>query len=133
MTALVLNLHPMIELTDEVFDQLAQANRNLKFERTSTGELVIMSSTGGETGKQNSNLNGQLWVWSQKTRLGETFDSSTGFKLPNGATRSADAAWVNRERWGALTPEQRQKFPPICPDFVVELRSATDDLKDLQA
>ncbi|URD48371.1 Uma2 family endonuclease [Chroococcidiopsis sp. CCNUC1] len=133
MTAITLNLEPAIHLTDEQFYQLCQANRDVRFERTAEGELIVMPPTGGETGDRNSEMNFQLRAWNKQTRLGKVFDSSTGFKLPNGADRSPDAAWVRLEQWEALTPEQRQKFPPLAPDFVIELRSATDDLKPLQA
>jgi len=133
MTVITLNLEPAIHLTDEQFYQLCQANRNVRFERTAEGELIVMPPTGGETGDRNSEMNFQLRAWNKQTRLGKVFDSSTGFKLPNGADRSPDAAWVRLERWEALTPEQRQKFPPLAPDFVIELRSATDELKPLQA
>jgi Uma2 family endonuclease len=98
-----LALRPTLELTDEQFEQICQANRDLKFERTAKGELVIVALTGGETGRRNLNLSGQLWLWNQQTGLGEGFDSSTGFRLPNGAIRSPDAAWVRLERWQALT------------------------------
>lgn len=133
MTPLTLNLNSVIELSDEQFYQLCQANRDIRFERTSAGELIVMSPTGGETGKKSGDIFGALWVWNQQQQLGVAFDSSTGFKLPNGADRSPDAAWVKLERWEALTLEHRQKFPPLAPDFVVELRSITDDLKPLQA
>ncbi len=133
MSAITLNLEPAIHLTDEQFYQLCQANRDVRFERTAKGELIVMPPTGGETGDRNSEMNFQLRAWNKQTRLGKVFDSSTGFKLPNGADRSPDAAWVRLERWEALTPEQRHKFPPLAPDFVIELRSATDDLKPLQA
>ncbi|MDZ4873645.1 MAG: hypothetical protein CLLPBCKN_003041 [Chroococcidiopsis cubana SAG 39.79] len=133
MTAITLNLEPAIHLTDEQFYQLCQANRDVRFERTAEGELIVMPPTGGETGDRNSEMNFQLRAWNKQSRLGKVFDSSTGFKLPNGADRSPDAAWVRLERWEALTPEQRQKFPPLAPDFVIELRSATDELKPLQA
>ncbi|PSB41652.1 hypothetical protein C7B80_29980 [Cyanosarcina cf. burmensis CCALA 770] len=133
MTAITLNLEPVIHLTDEQFYQLCQANRDVRFERTAEGELIVMPPTGGETGDRNSEMNFQLRAWNKQTRLGKVFDSSTGFKLPDSADRSPDAAWVRLERWEALTPEQRQKFPPLAPDFVIELRSATDELKPLQA
>jgi len=133
MTAITLNLEPAIHLTDEQFYQLCQANRDVRFERTAEGELIVMPPTGGETGDRNSEMNFQLRAWNKQTRLGKVFDSSTGFKLPNGADRSPDAAWVRLEQWEALTPEQRQKFPPLAPDFAIELRSATDELKPLQA
>jgi len=132
MTAIILNLDSIIHLTEEQFYLLCQANRDVKFERTAKGELVVMPPTGGETGDRNSEINFQLRAWNKQSGLGKVFDSSTGFKLPNGADRSPDGAWVRLERWEALTPQQRQKFPPLAPDFVVELRSATDELKPLQ-
>jgi Uma2 family endonuclease len=121
-----------IDLTDEQFFQLCQNNRDLQFERTASGELLIMPPTGGETSNRNIELSYQLQSWSRQNNLGKAFDSSTGFKLPNGADRSPDASWVRRERWEALTPEQREKFLPLCPDFVVELRSPSDSLKKIQ-
>ncbi|BAZ66035.1 hypothetical protein NIES4106_07810 [Fischerella sp. NIES-4106] len=132
MTALTVNLNPVIELTDEQFFQLCQANRDLKFERAATGELIIMPPTGGETGNRNAGLTAQLWFWNDKSRLGIVFDSSTCFKLPDGADRSPDAAWIKLEHWNTLTPEQKEKFPPICPDFVIELLSPSDSLKVAQ-
>lgn len=129
MNALTVNLKPILELTDEQFFQLCQVNENLRFERTTTGELIIMPPAGGETGNRNAGLTAQLWLWNEQNKLGKVFDSSTGFKLPNGATRSPDAAWVKQERWDVLTPEQKDKFPPICPDFVIELLSLSDSLK----
>jgi Uma2 family endonuclease len=130
---ITLNLRSTVELTDQQFEQICRDNRELKFERTASGELVVMAPTGGETGNVNLNLGSQLWNWNQTHRLGKGFDSSTGFKLPNGATRSPDVAWVERDRWESLTPEQQRKFVPLCPDFVIELRSASDELTDLQA
>ena len=132
MTAITLNLDAIIHLTDEQLYQLCQTNRDVKFERTAAGELIVMPPTGGETGDRNAEITFQLRAWNKRTELGKTFDSSTGFKLPNGADRSPDAAWIKLDRWEGLTPEQRRKFPPLAPDFVVELRSATDDLKPLQ-
>ena len=132
MTAITLNLQPTIELTDEQFALICSRNRDLRLELTATGELVIMPPTGGETGKRNSSINAQLWLWNQQNKLGEVFDSSTGFKLPNGATRSPDAAWIKKSRWESLTLEQQKKFIPLCPDFVIELRSNSDSLSDLQ-
>lgn len=122
-----------IELTDEQFFHLCQNNRDLKFERSASGDLIIMPPTGSETGNRNIKLSAQLENWSSQNNLGLAFDSSTGFKLPNGADRSPDAAWVKKERWDALTPEEKEKFAPLCPDFVVELRSKTDSLEKLQA
>ncbi|NEP54838.1 MAG: Uma2 family endonuclease [Moorea sp. SIO3C2] len=130
MTPLALNLET-IDLTDEQFYQLCQNNRELQFERTAKGELIIMPPVGGESGNREADLIIDLGIWNRQTGLGYTFSSSTVFKLPNGANRSPDCAWIKRERWEALTPEQRRKFPPIVPDFVIELRSATDDLEML--
>lgn len=133
MTALILDLHPAIELTDEQFEQICSANRDLRLERTATGELIIMPPTGGDTGRRNLGLSAQLWNWNQQSSLGIAFDSSTGFTLPNGAIRSPDASWVRLERWQALTPLQRRKFIPLCPDFAIELLSPTDELRETQA
>jgi len=130
-TSLTLNLDT-VHLTDEEFYQLCQNNRQLQFERTAKGELIIMPPVGGESGNREADLIIDLGIWNRQTALGYTFSSSTIFKLPNGADRSPDAAWIQRERWEALTPEQRRKFPPIAPDFVIELRSATDDLQMLR-
>ncbi|NER24904.1 MAG: Uma2 family endonuclease [Symploca sp. SIO1B1] len=128
--SLTLNISPVLRLTDKQFEQLAAINRNLQIELTAKGELVIMPPTGGETGNRNFELDGQLWWWNRQHRLGKAFDSSTGFRLPNGATRSPDVAWITIERWQALTPTQQQKFLPLCPDFAIELVSATDDVED---
>ncbi|NEU72534.1 Uma2 family endonuclease [Hassallia byssoidea VB512170] len=121
-----------IDLTDEQYFQLCQSNRDYRFERTAEGELLIMPPTGSDTGRRNVKITTQLDIWNSQNNLGEVFDSSTGFILPNGAKRSPDASWVKIERWNALTPEQQESFAPICPDFVVELRSRTDSLKELQ-
>ncbi len=133
MNALILNLPPILKLTDEQFEQLAAANRDLRLELTAEGELVIMPPTGGNTGKRNIDLSFQLQAWNRQNQLGVAFDSSTAFRLPNGAERSPDASWVRQARWDALTPEQQDTFPPLCPDFVVELRSRTDSLEELRA
>jgi len=119
-------------LTQEQFALLCQENPDLRFELTSRQELVIMPPTGSETGWRDSKLNLRLAVWAETEGTGLTFGSSTGFTLPNGAIRSPDASWIRRERWTALTKEQRVGFAPICPDFVMELRSPTDRLSDLQ-
>jgi len=120
-------------VTQEQFAALAAANRDLRLERSAKGELIVNPPTGWETGRRNRSLTGQLDRWYEENEdLGEAFDSSTGFILPNGATRSPDASWVSRERWQALTPEQKGTFAHICPDFVVELRSSSDTLKSGQ-
>jgi Uma2 family endonuclease len=134
MDSITLTLGPIIDLTDEQFLALCQTHRDYRFERTASGDLIIMPPTGGETGHRNSELTFQLQAWSrQNEELGIAFDSSAGFKLPNGANRSPDASWVRRDRWASLTSAQRQGFPPLCPDFVVELRSLSDPLSLLQA
>ena len=121
-------------VTQEQFTILSQANRDLKLERTATGELIVNPPTGWETGRFNSSISGELYLWWRNFgESGLVFDSSTGFILPNGATRSPDACWVSGERWQALTPEQKGTFANICPDFVVELRSSSDKLESLQA
>lgn len=132
MNTFVLNLDPIIHLTDEQFYAICQANRDLKFERTAQGELVIVSPVGGKGGRQEADLIIDLGNWNRQTGLGYVFSSSTIFSLPRGGDRSPDAAWVKLERWEALTPEEQERFPPICPDFVIELRSPTDRLKSLQ-
>ena len=133
MSGLTLNLNPIIRLNDEQFYNLCAKNPELKLERTATGELVIMAPTGGETGKWNSDINLELALWNRQTKLGVVFDSSPGFKLPNGADRSPDAAWITRAKWDALSPQQRKRFLPLCPDFVIELLSPSDTWEDLQA
>ncbi len=131
MNAITINLNS-IKMTDEQFYELCQNNRDLRFERNVEGKLIIMTPTGGGTGKRNFDLNLQLGKWNEQKQLGICFDSSTGFKLPNGADRSPDVAWIPAKKWNNLTPKQQEKFLPLCPDFVIELRSPSDDLKTLQ-
>ena len=119
-------------LTEEQFTRLCQENPELRIELTAQQELVIMPPTGSETGRRNSTLTQRLANWTETEGTGIVFDSSTLFTLPNGAKRSPDASWVKKERWDVLTKEQREGFAPLCPDFVVELRSRTDRLLDLQ-
>ncbi|WP_414541351.1 Uma2 family endonuclease [Nostoc sp. CCY0012] len=121
-------------ITHEKFWEICQANKDLRLELTADGEVIAMSPTHSWTGKQNSGLTAQLWNWNDSSELGVVFDSSTGFTLLNGAVRSPDAAWVDNEHWNSLSEEQqRYEFSPIAPDFVVELRSSSDDLATLQA
>ena len=127
MTTLTLNLSSSLTIDDQQFKIICDNNKNLNFERNQLGELIIISPTGSETGGKNSSILGQLWMWNYQKNLGKTFDSSTGFKLPNGAIRSPDASWIKKEKWENLTHEERRKFAPICPDFVVELLSINDD------
>jgi Uma2 family endonuclease len=118
-----------VPLDDDDLFEFCAANSDLQIERTSDGELIIMPPTGGETGRRNFDLIVQFGMWVQHDGTGVGFDSSTGFLLPNGAERAPDMAWVRRSRWDALSEEKRRKFPPICPDFVVELRSPSDQLE----
>lgn len=120
------------KLTEEQFARLCQENRELRLELTAQQELVIIPPTGSETGQRNSTLTYYVGAWTRSDGTGLAFDSSTGFTLPNGAIRSPDASWVRQERWNTLTQEQRKGFAPLCPDFVVELRSLTDALAVLQ-
>ena len=131
ITVLTLNVEPLT-MTEEQFYELCRANRELRLERSPRGALIIMAPAGSETGARNASIVGQLWLWNEQNHLGVIFDSSTGFRLPNGANRSPDAAWIAQARWDALLPAQKRRFAPICPDFVIELRSPTDDLKPIQ-
>jgi len=120
--------HP---ITPEQFEELCRKYDELRLELTSSGELIIMPPAGAQTGSSNSNLTYQLEAWSEENSSGVCFDSSAGFTLPNGAIRSPDAAWILRERWDSLTKQQKGSFAPICPDFVVEIRSPSDNLTQL--
>ena len=121
-----------VHLTDDQFYQLCINNSELRIERTAQGVLEFMPPVGGEGGNREMELGIDLGIWNRQTQLGKVFSSSTIFKLPGGGNRSPDVAWVELSRWQALTTEQRQKFPPIAPDFVIELRSRTNDLSTLQ-
>jgi Uma2 family endonuclease len=121
-----------LRMNDEEFFEFCQLNPELRIERSSEGDITVMAPTGGTTGRQNAKLIARLTNWAEEDGTGQVFDSSTVFILPNGAGRSPDASWIRNDRWTALTPRQQQQFPPLCPDFVVELRSATDSLKLLQ-
>jgi Uma2 family endonuclease len=130
---LVVDFSPLAtKVTDKEFDELCRLNPELQFERTSEGELVIMAPTGGKTGQRNAKLSVAFGIWAQMDGAGQSFDSSTLFCLPNGARRSPDLSWIRNERWEALSAEDQERFPPLCPDFVVELRSKTDSLAHLQ-
>jgi Uma2 family endonuclease len=135
MTALTLPLRvdlKHVHLSDEQFYQLCIANPDLNIERSAKGVLIFMPPVGGDSGRREAGFIIDLGIWNRQTKLGEVFSSSTIFKLPGGGDRSPDAAWVEHSRWQALPSEQRQKFPPIAPDFVIELRSRTDSLQMLQ-
>ena len=133
MTSLTIDLSPIVTLTRTEFVKLCAANPDMKLERTSKGELIIVSPTGGETGSFNSDLNYELVTWNRFSKIkGKTFDSSTGFSLPKGSDRSPDAAWISLTKWESLTPEQRKGFLPLCPEFLIELLSPSDSWKQGQ-
>ncbi len=133
MAAISLNLEPLTQgLNHEQFYALCMVNQDLVMERSPKGELIIMAPVGGESGEKEADYIADLVFWNRQTKLGKVFSSSTIFNLPNGGDRSPDAAWIANGRWNALTPEEQKKFPPLCPDFVIELRSESDRLKPLQ-
>lgn len=121
-----------VHLSDEQFYQLCIHNPDLRIERSAKGELLVRTPGGGESGNREIELGGELYIWNKRTQLGKVFNSSTLFELPGGGRRSPDVSWVELSRWEALTADQRQRFPAIAPDFVMELRSRTDDLPTLQ-
>ena len=124
-------------VTPEQFDQLAQAEQLARMELTKDGELIVMSPTEGTAGRKNRRLTQQIGIWTDRDGTGEAFDSSTIFILSNGARRSPDVSWIKLERWNQLTQAQQDGFPPITPDFVIELVSPSDlknqRYEDLQA
>lgn len=130
---LIVQLRPVVNLTDDQLYEFSQINRDLRIERNAEGELIIMPPAGGDTSQRNAEIIVQLGLWAKRNGAGVTFDSSGGFRLDNGAVRSPDAAWVRRSRLDALAAEERKRFIPLCPDFVVELRSPTDSLSVLLA
>ena len=133
MTNYTLDLKPIAKkLTDKEFEELCASNPELKLEYDALGNLIIMSPTGSESGNRNLKLAFQVELWNDKNKLGVTFDSSTGFKLSNGATRSPDVTWISLSRWNSLSKKEQRGFAPIDPDFVIELKSPTDNLQDLQ-
>lgn len=132
ITPMELKFHPVISINDDQLFEFCQLNRDCRIERKVTGEIIIMPPTGSETDERNFDLIGQLWVWTKQDGTGVGFGSSGGFTLPSGAVRSPDAAWIKKTDWEAISLEKRQKFAPICPEFVIELRSASDSLKVLK-
>ncbi len=129
---LMIDLPWIMPKTEEQFDEFCLANRDLRIERSASGEVIVMPPAFSDTGNRNFNIAAQLWNWSELDGTGLGFDSSAGFTLPNGATRSPDAAWIKLERWNALTEKQKASFAPISPDLVIELRSASDTVSSLQ-
>ncbi|NBD31958.1 MAG: Uma2 family endonuclease [Cyanobacteria bacterium] len=132
MAALTLNLSSLVDrISDRQLEALSRDNPNARLETDSQGHLIFMSPTGGETGNRNGELFFQIKLWNKQSKLGQVFDSSTGFKLSNGAVRSPDVSWVANSKWNSLTKQQKRKFVPLDPDFVLELMSPTDDLDEL--
>ncbi|MCC5647253.1 Uma2 family endonuclease [Nostoc sp. CHAB 5824] len=131
-TPLKVNLPSLVQMTNEQFYEFCQANGDLRIERTANGEVIIMPPAFSDTGNRNFNIAAQLGNWTEQDGTGIGFDSSTGFTLPNGAMRSPDASWIELERWNTLTDAQKASFAPICPSFVIELRSSSDRLIKLQ-
>ncbi len=130
---LVLRTRLALDLSEEQFFELCQLNRDLRIERSAEGDWLIMAPVGGEASEQEAEITRQLGNWARRDGSGATFSSSGGFRLPNGAIRSPDAAWMLRSRLDPIPPAQRRQFIPACPDFVLELRSLSDRLADLQA
>ena len=128
----VLHFQPVIEVNDEDFYAFCRLNRDVCIERNAQGDVIIMPPAGGETSERNAEITMQLRFWAKRDGTGASFDSSGGFRLPNGAVRSPDAAWIEYARLNALSSEDRRKFVPLCPDFVIELRSESDQLAPLQ-
>lgn len=131
-STLMIQMPSSVQMTDEQFFEFCQINQDLQIERDRFGVISVMSPTGSETGNREVSILGQLWFWAEQDGSGIVFSSSTGFNLSSGAQRSPDASWITLERWNTLTSEQQQKFAPICPDFVIELRSPSDNLRLLQ-
>lgn len=132
LSSVLLHWPPSLQLVNEQFFEFCQANKALRIERTAQGDCEIMAPTGGETSWRNSSLIAQLYNWAEQEGSGVVFDSSGGFILPNGAIRSPDVSWVKKTRLLSLTPEQKQRFLPLCPDVVIELQSPSDHAKNLQ-
>jgi len=131
-TPMMIDLPWIVPMTEEQFYEFCLANRDLRIERNSSGEVIVMPPAFSDTGNRNFNIAAQLWNWTERDGTGLGFDSSAGFTLPNGATRSPDAAWIKLVRWNELTEKQKASFAPICPDFVIELRSKSDTVASLQ-
>ena len=129
---IVVQLQPVVNLSDDQLCEFCQVNRDLRIERNAQGELIIMPPAASDMGDRNAELTTQLRNWAKRDGSGKSFDSSAGFRLPNGAVRSPDAAWLRLARWNALSAEEKKKFAPLCPDFVVELRSESDRLRTVQ-
>lgn len=120
------------QLTDDQLFDFCVTNKELRIERDTKGQLIVMSPVGGLGSSHNLAVASLLWLWNSRSNTGIVFDSSGGFRLPNGAMRSPDAAWINLDRWNQLSADDREKFPPLTPDFVIEVRSKSDGLRELK-
>ena len=123
----------LTRLSDNEFFELCQANPSLNFERNAKQEIIIMPPAGSESSESCSEINYQLVYWNRRTKLGHVYESSAGFRLPDSSVRSPDAAWLSQSKWEQLTSEQKRRFPPVCPEFMLEVKSPSDDITDLQA
>ncbi len=121
-----------LDITEEKFYQLCVNNHNLRFERNHQGDLIIMTPVGDISSNRNAGIIAQLWFWNSQTKSGIVFDSSAGFILPNGAIRSPDASWITLTKWQQIPNEEKEKFACVCPDFVIELMSPSDNLQETQ-
>lgn len=122
-----------ITVSEDLYLAILRENPDVRLERSRLGELIVVPPAGGEASARNAILTAQLYAWNAASCCGKVFDSSAGFRLPDGATRSPDAAWLESPRWDALTPLARRSFPPPCPDFVAELLSPSDDVDETRA
>ncbi|TDN37339.1 Uma2 family endonuclease [Hymenobacter sp. UV11] len=129
----VLHGAALTRLSDDEFFELCQANPALNFERNAHHEIIIMPPAGSDSSESSLESQGQLWLWNRRTHLGHVYESSAGFKLPDHSVRSPDVAWLSQGKWAQLTPEQRRRFPPVCPEFMMEIKSPSDDIALLQA
>ncbi|MEG4496955.1 Uma2 family endonuclease [Microcoleus sp. F10-C6] len=129
---IVLQMPPELQMTDDEFFNFCQINRNLRIERSLRGEILLLTLVGGISSNRNAILTGELGIWTKGDGTGIAFASCTGFTLSIGSVRSPDASWIKLERWNTLSKAQQEKFAPICPDFVVELRPDFEDLEPLQ-
>jgi Uma2 family endonuclease len=130
---ILLDTRSMHKFSDEEFYQFCQDNQDLKFELDAQKNIIILSNSGGKAGNYNAEVNAELTIWNRKNKEGNCFDSSTAFKLPNGSVRSPDTAWIKMERWNSLSTKEKEQFPPLCPDFLIEIKSPSDTLKAQKA
>ncbi|MGI4743579.1 MAG: Uma2 family endonuclease [Janthinobacterium lividum] len=119
-------------LTDDEFFEICQASPGFRLERTAQHDIMFRSPAGSDSSESSGESYGQLWLWNRRTKLGHVYESSAGFKLPDSSVRSPDVAWLSHAAWLALTPEQRRRFPPVCPEFMMEIKSPSDDLRLLK-